>query len=245
MTEREPSGPSDPQQIAAMAADAELRRAADEFVLRGCRHRYPYNFSWLGVPVIQFPQDLIALQQIIWEARPDLIVETGVAHGGGSIFFASMLELLGGDGRVIAIDVDIRPRNRRAIESHPLSPRIELLEGSSTDPAIVRRVHDRARGKRVLLVLDSNHTHAYVLAELREYAPLVRRGSYAVVLDTIIERMTPAEIGERPWAPGNSPMSAVREFLAESDRFEIDSRLEDKLLITVAPGGYLRCIKDP
>jgi cephalosporin hydroxylase len=245
MTEREPSGPSDPQQIAAMAADAELRRAADEFVLRGCRHRYPYNFSWLGVPVIQFPQDLIALQQIIWDARPDLIVETGVAHGGGSIFFASMLELLGADGRVIAIDVDIRPRNRRAIESHPLSPRIELLEGSSTDPAIVRRVHDRARDKRVLLVLDSNHTHAHVLAELRAYAPLVRRGSYAVVLDTIIERMTPEEIGERPWAPGNSPMSAVREFLVESERFEIDRRLEDTLLITVAPGGYLRCIKDP
>jgi len=245
MTERDPSGPSDPQQIAAMAANAELRRAADDFVLLGCRHRYPYNFSWLGVPVIQFPQDLIALQQIIWDARPDVIVETGVAHGGGTIFLASMLELLGGEGRVIAIDVDIRARNRRAIASHPLSRRIDLLEGSSTDPAIVQRVRDRARDKGVLLVLDSDHTHAHVLAELRAYAPLVRRGSYAVVLDTIVERMTPEEIGDRPWAPGNSPMSAVREFLTESDRFEIDRRLEDTLMITVAPGGYLRCIKDP
>jgi cephalosporin hydroxylase len=242
MTEREPS---DPQQIAAMAADPDLRRAADDFVLLGCRYRYPYNFSWLGVPVIQFPQDLIALQQIVWKVRPDLVVETGVAHGGGSIFLASMLALLGGDGRVMAIDVDIRANNRRAIEAHPLSGRIELLEGSSTDDAIVARVRERARRKRVMLVLDSNHTHAHVLAELRAYAPLVRRGSYAVVLDTIIERMTPEEIGDRPWAPGNSPMSAVREFLAESDRFEIDGRLEDTLMISVAPGGYLRCIKDP
>ncbi|MBV8222331.1 MAG: cephalosporin hydroxylase family protein [Candidatus Eremiobacteraeota bacterium] len=238
-------GPSDPKAIEVMNADAQLRAAADEFVLRGCRHRYPYNFTWLGVPVIQFPQDMIALQEVVFRSRPDVIVETGVAHGGGTIFLASMLELLGGDGRVVAIDVDIRPHNREVIESHRMAGRIALVEGSSTDAAVVQRVHALARGKRALVVLDSDHTHDHVLAELRAYERLVMEGGYLVVLDTIVDRMSPAEIGERPWGKGNSPMSAVREFLRENKRFDIDRELEDTLLITVAPEGYLRCIEDP
>ncbi|HME82043.1 MAG TPA: CmcI family methyltransferase [Candidatus Eremiobacteraceae bacterium] len=241
MSEREPS---DPEAIRAMAADQELRAAADEFVLRGCRHRYPYNFTWLGVPVIQFPQDLIALQEIIWRVRPGAIVETGVAHGGGTLFLASMLELLGGDGTVIGVDREIRAHNRRAIEAHPASARVTLVEGSSTDQRIVARVHELARGRRTLVVLDSNHTAAHVLNELRAYAPLVDRGSYIVVLDTIVERMSAADIGKRPWGPGNSPMTAVHDFLREGDRFEIDRELESTLLISVAPDGYLRCVKD-
>jgi cephalosporin hydroxylase len=227
-----------------MAADAALRRAADDFVLLGCKQRYPYNFTWLGMPVIQFPQDLVALQEIIWRVRPELIVETGVAHGGGTIFLASMLDLIGGPGGVVAIDVDIRAHNRAAIEAHPLARRITLIEGSSTQPSVVDRVVALAAGKRVMAVLDSDHTHAHVLAELRAYAPLIGKGSYIAVLDTIVERMAQGDIGERPWGPGNSPMTAVQEFLRHDQRFEIDIALENTLLVSVAPGGYLRCIAD-
>jgi cephalosporin hydroxylase len=242
MTQRDPS---DPVQVARMAADIELRRAADDFVLLGCRRRYPYNFTWLGIPVIQFPQDLVALQEIIWRVRPDLIIETGVAHGGGTIFLASMLELIGGPGEVVAIDVEIRQHNRQAIEAHPLARRVTLIEGSSTQPSVVERVAAQAAGKRVMVVLDSDHTHAHVLAELRAYAPLVGKGSYVAVLDTIVERMASGDIGDRPWGPGNSPMTAVQEFLRLDRRFEIDVALENTLLISVAPGGYLRCVADP
>lgn len=242
MTERDPS---DPAQVARMAADAELRRAADDFVRLGCLQRYPYNFTWLGMPVIQFPQDLVALQEIIWRVRPELIIETGVAHGGGTIFLASVLDLIGGAGSVVAIDVDIRAHNRQAIEAHPLARRVTLIEGSSTHSSVVGRVAALAEGKRVMAVFDSDHTHAHVLAELRAYAPMVRTGSYIAVLDTIVERMSPSEIGDRPWGPGNSPMTAVQEFLRHDHRFEIDTALENTLLVSVAPGGYLRCVADP
>jgi cephalosporin hydroxylase len=185
------------------------------------------------------------MQEIIWRTKPDLIVETGIAHGGSIIFYASMLELLGGRGSVIGVDIEIRPHNRAEIEAHPMARRITMVEGSSTDEDTVRRVRELANGyERVLVVLDSNHTHEHVLRELELYSPLVRRGSYLVVFDTVIE-LAPAELFPgRPWAPGNNPMTAVREFLARDDRFVVDHDLDNKLLISVAPGGYLRCIRD-
>src|SRR5579864_1983650 len=231
--------------IARMNADERLTDAAAEFVARSCEHRYSYNFTWLGRPVIQYPQDLIALQEIIWAERPELIVETGVAHGGSAIFYASMLALAGGAGRVLAIDIDIRPHNRDAIERHPLAGRIELIEGSSIDERVVGRVHAAARGiPKVMVVLDSNHTHDHVRRELELYSPLVKTGQHLIVFDTVIERLPQHIIGERPWGRGNNPLTAVQEFLQRNDRFVVDAEREAKLLISVAPGGYLRCIRD-
>lgn len=229
----------------AMHADETLAAAAREFMVRSCEHRYSYNFTWLGRPIIQYPQDLMALQEIIWADQPDLIVETGIAHGGSAIFYASLLQLLGGDGRVVAIDIDIRRHNLEAIERHPLAERIVLLEGSSVAPEIVAAVQAQARGRsRVMVVLDSLHTHEHVRAELAAYSPLVRRGGHLVVLDTVIDQLPERVIGDRPWGPGDNPMTAVQEFLRSNSRFVRDREVEDKLLISVAPSGYLRCVKD-
>jgi cephalosporin hydroxylase len=241
-----PSDPKDLELISRMAADTRLRDLAREFVDRGAMFRYSYNFSWLGRPVIQHPEDLVAMQEIIWRVRPDVIIETGVAHGGSLIFYASMLQLLGNEGFVVGIDVDIRTHNRVEIERHSLAGRIRLVQGSSTDPATLQRVSELLRmSSNPLVVLDSNHTADHVLEELRLYSPFVRRGSYLVVFDTVVEYMSMSHFAERPWKPGNSPMTAVRTFLAECGRFEVDREYDEKLLITVAPGGYLRCVQDP
>jgi cephalosporin hydroxylase len=226
-----------------MASDPGMQSASRDFFLRSCEHKYSYNFSWLGRPIIQYPQDLIAMQEIVWAVKPGLIVETGIAHGGSLVFYASLLELVGGEGRVLGIDVEIRPHNRLALERHPLFRRISLIEGSSTDAAVARQVREQCRSP-VLVVLDSNHTHAHVLRELELYAPLVTRGSYLVVFDTVVEDMPAGCFPDRPWGPGDNPRTAVRAFLQSTDRFEVDREIEDKLQITVAPGGYLRCIKD-
>ena len=229
-----------------MAADAKLKRDALALFREVSRYRYSYNFSWLGRPIIQFPQDIVAMQEIIWQVQPDLIIETGIAHGGSLIFWSSMLQLLGGDGRVVGIDIEIRPDNREELEKHPLFSRITLVEGSSIEPVIVERVRTLAAGRRrVLVVLDSNHTHDHVLKELQLYSPLVRRGSYLVVFDTIVEDMPDDFAVERPWGKGNNPKTAVREFLKHNDRFEVDAEVEGKLLLSVAPSGYLKCVKDP
>ena len=237
--------PKDPKLIAQMAGDTSLTALAGELFNAACRYRYSYNFTWMGRPIIQFPQDIVALQEIVWAVKPDLIVETGIAHGGSLIFSASLLELIGGAGEVIGIDIDIRPHNRREIESHPLFKRITLLEGSSIDDAIAARVAERARGKkRPLVILDSNHSHEHVRRELDIYSPLVRKGSYLVVCDTVIEDM-PAELCDgRPWGKGDNPKTAVHEFLGRNRRFAIDREIQDKLLLTVAPDGYLKCIAD-
>jgi cephalosporin hydroxylase len=208
------------------------------------RYNYTYHFNWLGRPVIQLPQDLMAIQEIIWRVQPDLIVETGIAHGGSLIFSASMLELVGGNGRVLGIDIDIRSHNRTAIEQHPMYRRIDLLQGSSIAPEIASAVHKAAQDKKCLVILDSNHAHTHVLEELRFYSPLVQKGSYVVVLDTSIEDAPDGMFTNRPWGKGNNPKTAVREFLASNDRFVVDSALESALLITVAPEGYLKCVKD-
>jgi cephalosporin hydroxylase len=232
------------EKIAEMGRDAELRDVTRDWFSRVSKHEYSYHFRWMGRPVIQFPQDIMAMQEIIWRVQPDLIVETGIAHGGSLIFSASMLELLGGNGRVVGIDVDIRKHNREAIESHPMFRRITLIEGSSVDEAVVQQVRDLARGCRnVLVALDSNHTHEHVLAELRLYSALVTAGSYLIVFDTIIEAMPEEFSASRPWGPGNNAATALRQFLGETDRFVVDEEIENKLLITVAPGGYLRCVR--
>jgi cephalosporin hydroxylase len=233
------------EKSAEMARDGDLKREAFDLFLRMCQYKYSYNFTWLGRPIIQFPQDMIAMQEIIWKVKPDLIIETGIAHGGSLIFSASILEMIGGDGRVLGIDIDIRAHNRIEIERHPLYRRITMIEGSSIHPDIVEQARDAARGKEnVLVVLDSNHTAAHVAKELECYAPLVTQGSYLVVFDTVVEEMPEESFPDRPWGRGNNPQTAVRQFLQGNDRFEIDDEIEAKLLITVAPGGYLKCIKE-
>ncbi len=232
--------------IQRMAADKSLHTLSHQWLRAGLPYEYSYHFTWLGLPIIQYPQDMLALQEIIWKARPELIVETGIARGGSLIFMASLLELLGGDGQMVGIDIDIREHNRKAIEAHPLYRRITMIEGSSTDDAIVARVRKIAEGRsRVLVILDSNHTHEHVASELALYAPLVRAGSYLVVYDTVIEDLPEDQWDDRPWGKGDNPKTAVREFLRGTDRFVVDEEIEQKLLITVAPEGYLKCVKEP
>lgn len=227
--------------IAQLAADDTLRDSALAFMVAANRHRYSYHFDWLGLPIIQYPPDIVAIQELIWRIRPELVIETGVARGGSLALSASILELIGGGGRALGIDIEIRPHNRTALQNHALAHRIELIEGSSIDPDVVRAVHSRARGRDpVLVLLDSMHTHDHVLSELESYSPLVTPGSYIVVFDTIIERLPADSFPDRPWGVGDNPMTAVRAFLARGDRFEIDRQLESKLLVTVAPEGYLR-----
>lgn len=230
--------------IEANSRDHALCNTAQAFMAASTAPKYSYNFSWLGRPVIQYPQDIIAMQEIIWQVKPDLIVETGIAHGGSLIFYASMLELIaacgGGEGEVVGIDIEIRPHNRAAIEAHPMFKRITMVEGSSVVPDIIDNVHDLAHGKqRVLVCLDSMHTHDHVMAELEAYAPLVTVGSYCVVFDTVIEDMPDDSFPDRPWGKGNNPKTAVWEFLKIHPEFEIDQTIQHKLLITVAPDGYL------
>ena len=230
------------------AGDAPLNEAASAFTAASIASQYSYNFSWLGRPIIQYPQDIVAMQELIWTVQPDLIIETGIAHGGSLIFSASMLELnaaCGGpaDARVIGVDIDIRAHNRRAIEAHPMFRRITMIQGSSVDPEIVEKVRTLASDRpRVLVCLDSNHTHEHVLAELSFYAPLVSRGSYCVVFDTVVERLPKDQFLDRPWGPGNNPMTAVQKFLKVHPEFQIDERFDHKLLVSVAPQGYLRKI---
>jgi cephalosporin hydroxylase len=187
---------------------------------------------------------MIGVQEIVWRVKPSLIIETGIAHGGSLVFSASLLALLGGNRLVVGIDVDIRAHNRAAIEQHPMADRIKMIQGSSVDPEVVDQVSELAQShSTVLVLLDSNHTHSHVLRELRAYAPLVSVGSYVVVFDTLIEDMPADLIGDRPWGPGNSPKTAVHSYLTEDERFVIDRDMEAKLLITVAPDGWLRRIK--
>lgn len=233
------------EHVRKMAEDVSLRNLTRRWFEKSSRYEYSYHFTWLGRPIIQFPQDMIAMQEIIWQVKPDLIIETGIAHGGSLIFYASVLDLIGANGQVLGIDIDIREHNRVEIEKHPMSKRIVMIEGSSIDDDVVRQVYDFAKGKnQILVALDSNHTHHHVLKELQSYSPLVTKGSYIVVFDTIIEDMPEDLFPDRPWGKGNNPKTAVGEFLKTNNRFEINKEIENKLLITVAPGGYLKCVKD-
>jgi cephalosporin hydroxylase len=236
------------QRIAAIGEDEALKTRAAEFMQASLAPKYSYNFSWLGRPIIQYPQDMIAMQEIIWQVQPDLIIETGIAHGGSLIFSASMLELIasctGNEGEVLGLDIDIRPHNRAAIEAHPLFKRISMIEGSSIADDIIAQVYAKAEGKqRILVCLDSNHTHDHVLAELQAYAPLTSVGSYCVVMDTVVEDVADELSSDRPWGKGNNPKTAVWEYLKTHDEFEIDQSIQNKLLITVAPDGYLKRVR--
>jgi cephalosporin hydroxylase len=251
-----PSFQQEVQQIIARnGASPPLQAATQEWMLQSVAHRYSYCFSWLGRPVIQYPQDIVAMQELIWAVRPDLIIETGIAHGGSLILSASMLAMLDmcdaiedkrsmapatSRRRVLGVDIDIRAHNRAAIEAHPMASRIQMIQGSSIAPDVIAQVRGIAANySRVLVCLDSNHTHDHVLAELEAYAPLTSPGSYCVVFDTLVEDMPADAYPDRPWGPGNNPKTAVWQYLKSHPEFKIDRETQNKLLITVAPDGYL------
>ena len=261
------------ENISHLGADKKIAQRSLEWMCETLPFKYTYNFQWMGRPIIQFPQDIVAMQEVIWQVNPDLIIETGIAHGGSLIFSASMLALREYSdaisqgkmldpkhpkSRVLGIDIDIRDHNRTAIEEHPMANRIEMIQGSSTDPSVISQVQKIAgKYSRILICLDSNHTHDHVLAELEAYAPLTSVGSYCVVFDTVIDDIPSTYQSDRSWGKGNSPKTAVREYLRilkEEGRrasdgqplvFETDKSIENKLLITVAPDGYLKRVKKP
>lgn len=242
--------------IDSIARDKQLSETAAAFMKASTKPKYSYNFSWLGRPIIQYPQDIVAMQELIWEVKPDLIIETGIAHGGSLIFSASQLAQLDlceaietgeqfdpkkSRRKVLGIDIDIRSHNRSAIEAHPMFSYIQMIQGSSIANDVILQVKTVASGfSKVLVCLDSNHTHDHVLAELEAYADLTSVGSYCCVFDTIVEDFPAGMYPDRSWGPGNNPKTAVREFLNTHSYFEIDKSIHQKLLITVAPDGYLK-----
>ena len=244
------------ERIESYKSDKFFQQLSGSWLAESMARKYVYNFEWLGRPIIQYPQDMVAVQELVWRCRPDLIIETGIAHGGSLILSASLLALLemfeamekgteldlhNPKKKIIGIDIDIREHNRRAIEAHPLAGRIQMFEGSSIDSKMINQVHDAAGGfKNIMVFLDSMHTHDHVLAELNGYAPLVGSGSYCVVFDTYIENMIPGFFPNRPWDVGNNPMTAVKQWLADNEDFEVDTEMEVKLQVTVAPNGFLR-----
>lgn len=246
------------KEISALGTDSFVAKVTNDWIRTVNQLKYSYHFEHLGRPIIQYPQDMVAMQELIWEVKPDLIIETGIAHGGSLILSASMLALLDmcdaiesgqtlyphdSKRKVLGIDIDIREQNRIAIETHPMASRIQMIQSSSVEPETVEQVWKEAKNYECILVcLDSNHTHEHVLAELRAYAPLASVGSYCVVFDTIIEDMPDGMFPDRPWGPGNNPKTAVWEYLKTHPEFVIDTAIQNKLLVTVAPDGYLKRI---
>ena len=232
-----------------VSRDNIIKSSSREFLKNSIKSKYSYNFKWMGRPIIQYPQDIVAVQELIWDVKPDLIIETGVAHGGSAVFFASLLELnalSGGpkDAEVWCIEIDLRAHNREAILAHPMYPRLRIFDGSSLDEKIALEVSQKAlQCERVMVILDSNHTHEHVLGELNLYASLVSVGSYCVVFDTVIEDLDGVEFVDRPWGRGNNPKTAVAEFLKTNSNFAVDQAIDEKLLISAAPGGYLKRVK--
>ena len=243
-------------EIKKQGSNQEVLQLTQEWVNKANQLKYSYHFEWMDRPIIQYPQDMVAMQELIWKVKPDLIIETGIAHGGSLIMSASMLALLelcesietgtvmdpkNAKRKVLGLDIDIRQHNREAIEAHPMSSRIQMIQGSSIASEVIEQVKAVAKNyQRVLVCLDSNHTHDHVLAELEAYAPLTSVGSYCVVFDTIVEDMPKAMFPDRPWGPGNNPKTAVWEYLKTHPEFEIDKSIDHKLLISVAPDGYLK-----
>ncbi|MFA4933768.1 MAG: cephalosporin hydroxylase family protein [Candidatus Omnitrophota bacterium] len=229
--------------IKEMAGDQELKRKSLDWMLHADRYKYSYNFTWMGRPIIKLPQDIMAMQELIWSEKPDLIIETGIAHGGSIIFSASMLELIG-KGRVIAVDIDIRKHNRLLIEQHPMFKRITMIEGSSVDKGVFNKIATQAkRRKKVMVILDSLHTHEHVLQELQLYSKLVTLGCHLVLPDTFIEFFPKGYYSNRPWDVGNNTMTALKEFLRNNRKFVVDKTINEKLVITEGIDGYLKRIK--
>ena len=244
------------ERLIAAGTNVRLKHASNEFMKASIEASYSYNYHWLGRPIIQYPQDIVAMQELIWQIRPDVIVETGIAHGGSLILSASMMAMLdycdaveSGDSldpqaskrKVIGVDIDIRAHNKVAIENHPMRNLISMIEGSSLDSRIIEQVkHKVGNAEKVLVALDSNHTHEHVLAELDSYAPLVTLGSYCVVFDTVIEQLPADTYDDRPWGIGNNPMTAVNAWLPHNPAFEVDRDMDQKLQVSVAPGGFLK-----
>ncbi len=230
----------------ALGADAALFEQARDCVMSADRHRYTYLWSWMGVPIIQMPPDIVVTQEVIWATKPDVIIETGVARGGSVIFYASMLTLIG-KGKVVGVDIDIRAHNRDTIEKHPMANRITLIEGSSSEADTIKRIQAEVpAGASVMLVLDSDHSKNHVLAELRALSPLVTRGQFLIVADTILGRLRPDQTPKARshfWPPGDEPLAAVEEFLLKNDRFRPDEEVNGKMILSSSPGGYLRCVK--
>ena len=243
------------QRVEEFSEDARLKTIAHDWVFHSMQQKYLYNFDWLGRPIIQYPEDMVAIQELIWKVKPTLVIETGIAHGGSLVLSASMLAMLDyceavesgstldprkSRRKVVGIDIDIRSHNRSAIEAHPLAGLISMVEGSSVDRHVIDEVHQLAAGHETVMVfMDSNHTHEHVLGELNAYARLVTKGSYCVVFDTFVEDMPPKYFPDRPWDKGDSPKTAVREYVKSHSEFEIDKSIDNKLLISVAPDGYL------
>jgi len=242
--------------LQSYAQDSDFSALSRDWLQASMQRQYVYNFDWLGRPIIQYPQDMVAMQELVWRVRPDLIIETGIAHGGSLVLSASLLAMLDmcdaieagtvfdprqSQRKVLGIDIDIRPHNRAAIEAHPMASRIAMVQGSAIAPDVVAQVQAFAKDyRRVMVCLDSMHTHAHVLAELEAYAPLVTPGSYCVVFDTFVDDMPPGFFADRPWDVGDNPKTAVRQWLPGHPEFEIDAEMENRLQVTVAPQGFLR-----
>lgn len=242
-------------EIVEQGRDATLKSQSLRWLTLANEKKYSYHFSWLGRPIIQYPQDIVAMQELIWKVKPDLIIETGIAHGGSLVLHASMLALIeycdaAAEGRkidplkpqrtIIGIDIDIRPHNRFLIQNHPLANHIEMIEGSSISDEVLTEVKNRVKNhSKILVVLDSNHTHDHVMQELNLYSPFVSQGSYLVVFDTVIDDLPATMFPNRDWGPGDNPKTAVHQFLTRDNRFEIDKSIDNKLLISVAPDGFL------
>lgn len=230
--------------IEEMAKDKEMKDLSSEWMKFNTKHKYVYNFKWMGVPIIQLPNDIIAIQELIWEVKPDLIIETGIAHGGSIIYSASMLELIGGKGQVLGIDIDIREHNLKRIKEHPMYKRIKMIEGSSVEEETLLEVKKIISDKKKIMVfLDSCHTHEHVKKELEVYSEFVTKGSYLVVFDTSIQFEPDKFCNNRPWGVDNNPWTAVQEFIKENNNFIIDKSIANKLVITSAIDGYLKRIE--
>jgi cephalosporin hydroxylase len=244
------------ERIRSYSVDTPFLALSRDWLQASMQRKYVYNFDWMGRPIIQYPQDMVAMQELVWQVRPDLIIETGIAHGGSLVLSASLLAMLDmcdaiesgatldprqSNRKVIGIDIDIRQHNRVAIEAHPMASRIQMVQGSSIAPETIAAVHAAAAGyQRVLVLLDSMHTHDHVLAELDAYAPLVTPGGFCVVFDTFVEDMPPGFFDDRPWDVGNNPKTALRQWLLTHPEFEVDPAWPHKLMVTVAPEGFLR-----